>query len=392
MVTSSRLTLSGAVCATLASLSRGEDLSALFRVEAEVLANKMPSPLSDHTATLVGTKVYIAGGCDDPNGNSWNQDGKAFYCGSVSQKLFVFDLVEGTFETLADMPAERYRHAAAAAGGKLWITGGRSLFDDLMTDVLAYDFEANTWTSFGGVDESYIVSDHTAFSYQNYAYFAGGYEVNYTAVTTTFRIDADATDMMADSPVIEDRAPLHQSRGDVGGAAQSNYAIVAGGFTHENNFREPLVQAESYSFANDEWTLIANMTYARGDKTLVSIGDSIFALGGERQLADREDAPEPGERTIVIDKVERYDVDVDKWSTLADLPDGHRFRFAGVGYLDKMYTFGGQERFDVACNCFKTSDEVTTYEEVQNGDSGAWNVAFSASMAALVAAATLVLV
>jgi hypothetical protein len=94
----------------------------------------------------------------------------------------------------------------------------------------------------------------------------------------------------------------------------------------------------------------------------------VFALGGERQIEGhcdmKDNLPEPGERTIVIDKVERYGVDVDRWVTLADLPQGHRFRFAGVGYLDKMYTFGGQERFDLGCNCYKTTDEVSVYEEV----------------------------
>jgi hypothetical protein len=135
----SHLMLSLAACAALASAHENgheEDLSAQYNIVAEVLNNKMPTPLSDHTATLVGTKVYIAGGCDDPNGNTWDTSGKAFYCGSVSNKFFVFDIVSQTFTNLTDMPVKRYRHAAAATNGKIWVHGGRSLFDDIITQLL----------------------------------------------------------------------------------------------------------------------------------------------------------------------------------------------------------------------------------------------------------------
>jgi len=383
----SRLALSAS--AILALVSAENDISAQYKVDAQTLEKEIPTPLSDHTATLVGGKVYITGGCNDPNGNSWYAPDGAFYCGSISNKTFAFDLETKTFETLADMPEERYRHAAAEAGGYLWVHGGRSLFDDLMTDTLAYDIEKNTWKSFTGVPETYHVSDNTGFSNGNYAYFTGGYaDPNYTAVALTFRIDATTTDFTSDVPNIEARASLNLERGDVAGAAESTYAVVAGGFTHNNGFCEPHVQAELYDFEKDTWTFISNMTYARGDKAVVSLEDHIYALGGERQVVghcDLDVLPEPGERTIVIDKVERYNVDDDSWATLADLPDGHRFRFAGVGYNGKIYTFGGQDRYNLACNCYKTSNDVTVYEEVEIGSGAVMNV-----VASLLALATLV--
>lgn len=181
------------------------------------------------------------------------------------------------------------------------------------------------------------------------------------------------TDFSSDTPAIEDRADMNLERGDVASASADSYALIAGGFTHDNNFCEPHVEAESYSFADNVWTKIDDMTYGRGDKVLVALGNEIYALGGERQIEGKcelEDLPEPGERTIVIDKVERYDVDVDEWFTLADLPTGHLFRFAGVGYKDEIYTFGGQQRYDLDCNCFKTADEITIYKEVQISDPG----------------------
>ena len=172
---------------------------------------------------------------------------------------------------------------------------------------------------------------------------------------------------MTQELVVEDRAPMNVERGDVAAASTSSYAIVGGGFTDDNGFCDPHVHAEQYTFATDSWTEIANMTYGGAERVLVSMGSKIFALGGERQvlgLCDLDEAskPAPGERTITLDKVEWYDIDVNRWTILSDLPD-HRFRFPAVAYLDMIFTFGGQLRFDEDCQCFRTTDSVIAYVE-----------------------------
>lgn len=351
----------------------------------------IPKLLSDQTATLVGSKVYLAGGCDAVLGNTYSPNTTHFECTSVSKSFYALDLADfhqshsvssgrartlaaesiPSFETLPDMPVERYRHAAAAANGRIWIHGGRNLVSTMVDEIHVYDIELNEWFRYSGLDEKYHVSDHTGFSYQNYVYFSGGYDVNYTAVGTTFRIDAGASQLSnsSSSLVLEDRASMLVERGDIAAAATDEYAIVGGGFTHVNDFCEPHVHAERYSFVDDAWTEIASMTYGGAERVLVALNGKVYALGGERQVPDLCDTDEdqaiqaePGSQTITLDVVERYEVDVDQWTILTNLP-AYRFRFPAVGYLDLIYTFGGQSSYNSSCQCFPSTDAVITYAE-----------------------------
>jgi hypothetical protein len=118
----------------LSSTVQAHDIE-LQRTEKDV---KIPKPISDHTATLAQDNlIYIAGGCDDPNGNVLIQDGNAtfFACNSISDSFYSFDPVTETFTTLPNLPSPRYRHAAAAVNNKVWIVGGRNLQDSLVIDV-----------------------------------------------------------------------------------------------------------------------------------------------------------------------------------------------------------------------------------------------------------------
>ena len=104
---------------------------------------KLPKPVSDHSATFVpgvpGTAtpdgIYIAGGCDSPNGNTYvdatGLELDFFLCESISDEVHRFDPTTGTFRTSPSrMPRGRYRHAAVAALGKLWLVGGRTIPED----------------------------------------------------------------------------------------------------------------------------------------------------------------------------------------------------------------------------------------------------------------------
>lgn len=97
----------------------------------------LPKGISDHTATRVGDIVYLAGGCDAVDGNKWDEEIKQFLCASISSSFFGFDIVNETLVSpgLPDMPVPRYRHAAAAAGNKIWLVGGRDVDDNPVEQV-----------------------------------------------------------------------------------------------------------------------------------------------------------------------------------------------------------------------------------------------------------------
>jgi Kelch motif len=88
-------------------------------------STSLPKPLSDLTATLYGETVYLAGGCDAVNGNVYDDTIKTFVCSSASDSLYAFSYRTLKVKELASMPVKRYRHAAVAVNGMLWLVGGR---------------------------------------------------------------------------------------------------------------------------------------------------------------------------------------------------------------------------------------------------------------------------
>ena len=113
--------------------------------------NDYPIPtggLSDMTATRIGSSmnVYIAGGCDHPLGNVYNKEYGEFVCETLSDRLLIFDASSQQFQSIAGpakLPQERYRHAAAGIDSSqtLWLVGGRSVDDSLITTVDVGHFE-----------------------------------------------------------------------------------------------------------------------------------------------------------------------------------------------------------------------------------------------------------
>ena len=245
-----------------------------------------------------------------------------------------------------------------------------------------YNITAKDWTTYD-LDEAYVVSDLTGFAFQDRAYFCGGYNETYFAVDTCFSMQVVAgntTDVRTLN--VTELPPMPTPRGDLSSITYGNYALVTGGFSHENNFCAPLTTTERLYIPTLTWTEepLDDLTVGRGDKVLVRLdGDDvetaphIYALGGERQLDNiceirgSDNPPAPGEETILLDDVERYNVTTDMWQVLPDLP-AFRFRFAAVGVGNIIYTFGGQYSFNETCQCFPTSNEVTLFTEILAND------------------------
>jgi len=232
------------------------------------------------------------------------------------------------------------------------------------------------WTTYGDLEEDFVTSDLAGFEAPDskLAYFVGGYNLAYSALSTVFAIDTVNTTESGFLSVAE-KAPLPTARGDLSAVSILTregvaYALVTGGFSHENGFCEPLAATEYYNFDKGTWRAADDLKVARGDKALVVLEDVVYAIGGERQIANicLGAEPEPGEETVPLQDVEYWDAATDEWVQLEDLPR-HRFRFAAIGYENKIYAFGGQVAFSEDCQCFRTTDEVTVYTEVFEADS-----------------------
>lgn len=224
-------------------------------------------------------------------------------------------------------------------------------------------------------------SDQGSFYSDNYLYVVGGYEQDYAAKDTTFRIP---TDSMEDGLTTETMAPLADVRGDIHVVVLDDFAYTAGGYTHEDGhggFCVPHSSTERYDIKNNVWMTIDDLDTGRADKALVALDGRIFALGGETKETDLCSG-DVAEYTMALNDVEVLEdphKDESHWHVVADAPT-RVFRFTGSHYppTRSIYTFGGQKFYNPSCECFATSDEITKYVFVEEAESSPANsVSFS---------------
>jgi Kelch motif len=222
---------------------------------------------------------------------------------------------------------------------------------------------------------NYVASDLASWATKTHVFVAGGYDATYTAQSRVFSIDAENFDLNSGVTelVVIDNTPLIEARGDVAASVnlETGYAYVSGGYTHANDFCEPLASVERYSLEGDAWITVASLPTARADKVMVTLDGHTVSIGGERQIENicEIDTPSPGEMTILVDDVEVLNDDDSTWTILDNIPET-RFRFAAVVFDNTIYTFGGQQDYDETCECLKTTDEVVTYVDIGSGNEG----------------------
>lgn len=209
------------------------------------------------------------------------------------------------------------------------------------------------------------MSDHAGFAHDELVYIAGGYDQGYAAQSRVYSIDVIESSVES-GLVIADVSPLLEARGDITGVAADDgrSAFVSGGFTHKNDFCEPLGTAEKYNFVNDIWTDLPPLTQARGEVVLTELDNDLYSLGGERQIEGICDitgkGAEVGELTVGTDVVEILE-DGAKWEVVSGFPN-HKFRFAPISWNKTLiYAFGGQTAYDNDCECFKTTNDVAVW-------------------------------
>ena len=89
----------------------------------------MPQHLAWHAAAATGGKIYVTGG---------------YSHGSSVNSAYVYDPQANAWTQLASMGTARHGHASAAVDGKLYVFGGYSTSERLSTAEL-YDPASDSW-------------------------------------------------------------------------------------------------------------------------------------------------------------------------------------------------------------------------------------------------------
>lgn len=351
-------------------------LCSAAKVEASwnTLTETLPHPVSDMTATLIPSEkntdddlIYIAGGCSSEKGNE--KMGENFYgCAEVTNEMYAFNVKTKTFTKMKDMPEPRYRHAAVEIYGKLYVVGGRNVIDDIVPTIIAYDPATDNWSDVRVLPDQYKVSDNAALTYEGKLYVLGGYDATYTAMGFLIEVDPETQGITRKDDMITPRGDANAVSYQFADGKTSAY--IMGGFTHANDFCAPLADAEKYDFINDEWSIISDMNFERGDKSVVVQDGRILAIGGERKAEGKcsldyvTPQGEEGSGSILVDHVEYYDPREEEpiWKFEEAFAE-HRFRGAAVAVesTNSVYVFGGQALYATTCECYPTSNTIFEY-------------------------------
>ena len=96
----------------------------------------MPRCLADLAAAAMGGKIYVTGGESDSVNSVYTE---------TVNSVYVYDPQADAWTPLASMSSARQHHASAAVGGKLYVFGGMDNSDKCLSTVEVYDPASNSW-------------------------------------------------------------------------------------------------------------------------------------------------------------------------------------------------------------------------------------------------------
>jgi hypothetical protein len=173
---------------------------------------------------------------------------------------------------------------------------------------------------------------------------------------------------------------MNKARGDLGGAVvttklNKTMFYVLGGFTDVNNYCAPLASVERYDVSTNVWYSVADMLKARGDMGVALLNHRIYTVGGETKISTyctNNAIENAAAASLTVNNVESYDPnnnnfisnpyassDSTPWIDENDLFQPlFRSWAAAWPATNTLYVFGGQQLYNLTCDCYKSSGYV----------------------------------
>ena len=323
--------------------------------------SRMLTPRSDGTATSTGDNIIIAGGCVGKQVKTdWG-----YGCNEITDTVSSFNPTTTKFTALANMPRKRYRHTSVFVKDNIYVLGGTNLDypEPVLAEIDVFDVKLKTWSTLNpNLNLPFATTDPASFVIGSTIYYTGGYETNhYTSFNKTWALD---TQNLADGWKAVAAAP--SERGDCVAVTIKDVGYVFGGFTHYDEFSQPVGSLESYSAVDNKWTTLNSMPTARGDKAGAVLNGRFHVIGGETKIK----AGENKGHSVPIKDVEVYDPVEQTWQAEGQIPS-ERFRFMAAAYDGTIYIFGGQlfliGDYGKDGSYYPVSDQVEAFVEKKIG-------------------------
>lgn len=211
-----------------------------------------PTPVTYISAGVIGTDVYVPGGCDAT--------------GNPTQVVEVYDTLTDSWREISQLPAPRCAYALTTHDEKLYLFGGWD-GEQYVATTYIYDHQTNVWA------EEKPMSTRRGFAAAallgERIYVVGGYDGEREQATCAAYDPAAETWGFC--------APLEVGRGGLGLISLGGqlYAIGGGGWTSYLGFNE------RYSPNDDTWTPIKTPLVGEWrNPGLAAFDNSIYAIGG----------------------------------------------------------------------------------------------------------------
>jgi DNA-binding CsgD family transcriptional regulator len=211
-----------------------------------------PTPATYISGAVIGTEVYVPGGCDE--------------AGTPAQVVEVYDALADSWRTVSPLLEPRCAYALATLDQRLYLFGGWD-GEQYVATVYVYDPQADTWTESVPLDTERGFA--AAAPLQGRFYVVGGYNGERELATCA------AYDPPAE--VWGQCAPLAVGRGGLGLVAVGGqlYAIGGGGWTSYLGFNE------RYNPNGDTWSTVETPLVGEWRSPgVVVFENSIYAIGG----------------------------------------------------------------------------------------------------------------
>ena len=270
-----------------------------------------PYPLfvSEHNATVVENRIYVAGGFAGPDQN---------FTGSTNA-FYRYDPAVNTWTSLPPLPKKLQHFGIATLDNRIYVTGGYTDDDFDLDNRSAYVFDPSApgggnWTPIADLPAERAA--HASVAVGGLLFVVGG-------------VGSDAAALRAYNPVTNawdsGRAPLPSRREHLTAAVVNNRIYVISGRWSAGN----VGTVEEYDPATNVWRARASIPTPRSGITSGVIDGRIHVTAGEGH---------PSGMTIASHEV--YDPATDTWATLPSLPTARHGLASGVAN-GRWYVIGG---------------------------------------------------
>ena len=253
-------------------------------------SKKKPMKVATHHVafTSLNNKIYAFGGFTLPASGppAWNPVDNAWE----------YDPATDEWKELAPMPTKRGAATAAAAGGKLYVTGGANSLTgvtengihptrphNVMGTVEEYDPATNIWRT----RRSLLLprNHHVTAAAGGRIYVIGGRVGSAFITGTSNNVDlVEAYDPAAD--LWTPRARMPTARSAMGwGVYNNQHIITAGGEGQDQRFLAAFKSVEAFDPTLNRWVVLPSMTRPRHGLAAGVVGNRFFAVSGDGQSA-----------------------------------------------------------------------------------------------------------